>query len=63
MRELIPAVKGIWAGDYAHDGEFFKFPATTSSPKPLQKPHRPYGLLLATPTRTSLPLRTAAMCR
>lgn len=41
MRELIPAVKGIWAGDYAHDGEFFKFPATTSSPKPLQKPHPP----------------------
>jgi alkanesulfonate monooxygenase SsuD/methylene tetrahydromethanopterin reductase-like flavin-dependent oxidoreductase (luciferase family) len=41
MRELIPAVKGIWAGDYAHDGEFWKFPATTSAPKPLQAPHPP----------------------
>jgi alkanesulfonate monooxygenase SsuD/methylene tetrahydromethanopterin reductase-like flavin-dependent oxidoreductase (luciferase family) len=41
MRELIPAIKGIWEGDYAHDGEFFKFPATTSAPKPLQKPHPP----------------------
>jgi flavin-dependent trigonelline monooxygenase, oxygenase component len=41
MRELIPAVKGIWAGDYAHDGEFWKFPATTSAPKPLQQPHPP----------------------
>lgn len=41
MRELIPAVKGIWQGDYAHDGEFWKFPATTSAPKPLQQPHPP----------------------
>ncbi|WP_137129216.1 LLM class flavin-dependent oxidoreductase [Rhizobium sp. FY34] len=38
MRELIPAVKGIWQGDYAHDGEFWKFPSTTSAPKPLQAP-------------------------
>ncbi|MBW8299458.1 MAG: LLM class flavin-dependent oxidoreductase [Hydrogenophaga sp.] len=38
MRELIPAVKGVWEGDYAHDGEFWKFPATTSAPKPLQAP-------------------------
>ena len=41
MRELIPAIKGIWAGDYALDGEFFKFPATTSAPKPVQDPHPP----------------------
>lgn len=41
MRELIPAVKGVWAGDYAHDGEFWKFPSTTSAPKPLQEPHPP----------------------
>ena len=41
MRELIPAVKGIWEGDYAHDGEFWKFPATTSAPKPVQQPHPP----------------------
>jgi flavin-dependent trigonelline monooxygenase, oxygenase component len=41
MRELIPAVKGLWAGDYAHDGEFWKFPKTTSAPKPAQQPHPP----------------------
>lgn len=41
MRELIPALKGLWAGDYAHDGEFFKFPKTTSAPKPVQHPHPP----------------------
>lgn len=38
MRELIPAVKGVWDGDYAHDGEFWTFPSTTSAPKPLQAP-------------------------
>ncbi len=41
MRELIPAIKGIWAGDYAHQGEFWQFPSTTSAPKPVQHPHPP----------------------
>jgi alkanesulfonate monooxygenase SsuD/methylene tetrahydromethanopterin reductase-like flavin-dependent oxidoreductase (luciferase family) len=41
MRELVPAVKGIWQGDYSHDGEFWKFPSTTSAPKPIQEPHPP----------------------
>ena len=41
MRELIPAVKGLWAGDYEHAGEYWQFPKTTSSPKPLQSPHPP----------------------
>lgn len=41
MRELIPAVKALWNGDYAHDGEHWNFPATTSAPQPLQQPHPP----------------------
>jgi len=41
MRELIPAVKQIWAGDYAHNGQYWQFPAVTSAPKPLQHPHPP----------------------
>jgi flavin-dependent trigonelline monooxygenase, oxygenase component len=36
MRELIPAIKGLWEGDYTHDGPYWQFPKTTSSPKPLQ---------------------------
>lgn len=36
MRELVPAVKKLWAGDYAHQGEYWSFPSTTSSPKPMQ---------------------------
>jgi alkanesulfonate monooxygenase SsuD/methylene tetrahydromethanopterin reductase-like flavin-dependent oxidoreductase (luciferase family) len=36
MRELVPAVRALWAGDYTHDGEYWQFPKTTSSPKPVQ---------------------------
>lgn len=38
MRELIPAIKGLWQGDYAHDGQYWQFPVTTSAPMPVQKP-------------------------
>jgi alkanesulfonate monooxygenase SsuD/methylene tetrahydromethanopterin reductase-like flavin-dependent oxidoreductase (luciferase family) len=38
MRELVPAVKKLWEGDYAHQGEFYSFPLSTSCPKPLQCP-------------------------
>lgn len=41
MLEMLPALKGLWQGDYEHDGEYWKFPAATSCPKPLQKPHPP----------------------
>jgi len=35
MRELVPAVRKLWEGDYAHQGEFWSFPTTTSAPKPV----------------------------
>ncbi len=41
MREMIPAIKQLWEGDYAHEGQTWQFPKTTSSPKPLQQPHPP----------------------
>lgn len=41
MRELIPAIKGLWQGNYAHEGEYWQFPETTSSPMPVQNPHPP----------------------
>lgn len=36
MKEIVPAVKELWKGDYAHDGKYWQFPAATSVPKPLQ---------------------------
>ena len=50
MRELIPAVKALWKGDYSHDGEHWKFPATTSAPKPLQQPHPPLWVACRDPS-------------
>jgi alkanesulfonate monooxygenase SsuD/methylene tetrahydromethanopterin reductase-like flavin-dependent oxidoreductase (luciferase family) len=50
MRELIPAVKALWVGDYAHDGEFWNFPATTSSPQPVQNPHPPIWVAARDPS-------------
>ncbi len=37
MRELVPAVKKLWEGDYAQEGEFHSFAKTTSAPQPVQK--------------------------
>lgn len=37
MQEMLPVVQKLWAGDYAHEGEFWRFPTATSCPKPVQK--------------------------
>lgn len=37
MRELIPAVQKLWAGDYENEGPYYPFPKTTSAPKPAQQ--------------------------
>ena len=49
MHEMLPALKALWAGDYAHKGEFWSFPTSTSVPKPLQKPHPPIWLAARAP--------------
>lgn len=41
LRELVPAMRKLWAGDYAHDGEIWQFPTATSVPKPVQQPGPP----------------------
>lgn len=38
LRETVPLLPKLWAGDIEHNGDIFQFPATTSVPKPLQKP-------------------------
>jgi alkanesulfonate monooxygenase SsuD/methylene tetrahydromethanopterin reductase-like flavin-dependent oxidoreductase (luciferase family) len=49
LREMVPAVRGLWKGDYAHDGEFWKFPATTSAPKPMQESGPPIWIAARDP--------------
>ena len=36
MQEMLPLVRDLWAGDVAHEGEFWRFPAATACPKPVQ---------------------------
>ncbi len=36
MRETATLLRPLWAGDCAHEGTYFSFPSTTSSPKPAQ---------------------------
>jgi alkanesulfonate monooxygenase SsuD/methylene tetrahydromethanopterin reductase-like flavin-dependent oxidoreductase (luciferase family) len=36
LRETAPLLRPLWAGDCAHDGQYFHFPSTTSTPKPMQ---------------------------
>lgn len=49
LRESVPAIKKLWEGDYAHDGEYYQFPSTTSSPKPLQRPGPPIWIAARDP--------------
>jgi alkanesulfonate monooxygenase SsuD/methylene tetrahydromethanopterin reductase-like flavin-dependent oxidoreductase (luciferase family) len=41
LREMLPVLRGLWQGDFAHQGEIWRFPQATSVPKPLQRPHPP----------------------
>ena len=49
MQEMLPAVLALWQGDYAHDGTYWKFPTSTSVPKPLQQPHPPLWVAARAP--------------
>ena len=50
LREIVPAIKRLWQGDYEHNGECWSFPKTTSSPKPLQHPHPPIWVAARDPS-------------
>jgi len=48
-QEMLPVLKALWQGDYAHDGKYWKFPLSTAVPKPLQKPHPPVWIAARAP--------------
>lgn len=49
LRELVPAIQRLWEGDYAHDGEHWQFPTSTSVPKPIQQPNPPMWIAARDP--------------
>jgi alkanesulfonate monooxygenase SsuD/methylene tetrahydromethanopterin reductase-like flavin-dependent oxidoreductase (luciferase family) len=50
MRETAPLLRKLWAGDGAHKGEFYQFPATTTAPKPVQKDGPPIWIAARDPS-------------
>ena len=48
-QEMLPILKALWQGDFAHDGTYWKFPLSTAVPKPLQKPHPPIWIAARAP--------------
>ena len=36
MQEMLPVVRALWKGDVEHEGDFWRFPTSTSCPKPVQ---------------------------
>lgn len=49
LREMVPAVRALWQGDYAHQGEIWQFPTSTSVPKPIQQPTPPVWIAARDP--------------
>ncbi|MNF39099.1 Alkanal monooxygenase alpha chain [compost metagenome] len=49
LREMVPVVRALWQGDYAHDGDIWKFPTSTSVPKPIQQPTPPMWIAARDP--------------
>jgi alkanesulfonate monooxygenase SsuD/methylene tetrahydromethanopterin reductase-like flavin-dependent oxidoreductase (luciferase family) len=35
LREMVPAIKGLWKGNHTQESKHYNFPKTSSSPKPL----------------------------
>lgn len=63
MQEMLPALRELWKGDYAHDGEFWQFPTSTSVPKPVQ-PEVPVWVAARSPITYDYAMREKAhiMC-
>ncbi len=36
MRESVPLLRQLWQGDCAHQGDYWSFPATSATPRPVQ---------------------------
>ena len=49
VHEMLPALKALWQGDYEHNGKYWKFPVSTSVPKPVQKPYPPIWVAARAP--------------
>ena len=57
MRELVPALRNLFKGDYAHQGEFWSWPSTTPVPRQIQQPNPPMWLAARDPNSHEFAVR------
>lgn len=50
MRESTVLLRQLWKGDCSHNGEYYQFPATSSTPKPLQNGGPPIWIAARDPS-------------
>jgi alkanesulfonate monooxygenase SsuD/methylene tetrahydromethanopterin reductase-like flavin-dependent oxidoreductase (luciferase family) len=60
LREIVPAIRNYWAGDYEHKGEIWQVPKATSVPKPLQQPHPPIWIAARDPNTYDFAFKVGA---
>jgi alkanesulfonate monooxygenase SsuD/methylene tetrahydromethanopterin reductase-like flavin-dependent oxidoreductase (luciferase family) len=60
LREMLPVLRGLWQGDFEHQGELWRFPHATSVPKPLQKPHPPMWVAARDPDTFAWAMQSGA---
>jgi flavin-dependent trigonelline monooxygenase, oxygenase component len=60
VKEIVPAVKALWQGDYEHNGARWQFPRATSVPKPIQQPHPPIWIAARDPGTFEVALELGA---
>ncbi len=58
MREVAPLLRPLWAGDCAHDGDYFSFPATSAAPKPVQPDGPPIWIAARDPNSHSFGVKS-----
>lgn len=58
LRETVPTLRKLWNGDYVHDGKFYQFPSTTSSPQPIQENGPPLWIAARDPNSHEFAVET-----
>ncbi len=58
LRELAPLLRPLWRGDCAHEGEHWRFPATSAAPKPAQPDGPPIWIAARDPNSHEFAVRS-----
>lgn len=60
LAELLPALRGLWAGNFEHQGSLWSFPSTTTTPRPLRPEGPPLWVSARAPEVFEIAIRNRA---